>query len=57
MSIALTDSQVTHLARHLADNIETIAKSILENPERLKGYREWHLRKFGCEPEEVRNEQ
>ena len=57
MSIALTDSQVTYLARHLADNIETIAKSILENPERLKGYREWHLRKFGCEPEEVRNEQ
>ena len=53
MSFKLTDSQVTHLAKHLADNIETIAKSILEDPERLKGYREWHLRKFGCEPAEV----
>lgn len=52
MSFKLTPSQVTDLAKPIASMVETIAK-FYENPEHMKGFREWHLRKFGCEPTEV----
>jgi hypothetical protein len=53
MALKLTDSQVTDLAKPLAGMLDTIAK-FYENPEVKKGFEEWHLKKFGCKPNEVR---
>jgi hypothetical protein len=52
MALKLTDSQVTDLAKPLAGMLDTIAK-FYENPEVKKGFEEWHLKKFGCKPNEV----
>ena len=52
MSPNLTSSQVTDLAKPFVDTLETFAK-YFENPEVEKGFKEWHLKKFGCEPKEV----
>ena len=49
MSINLTDSQVTDLAKPFTGMLDSISK-FYENPNNKKGFREWHLKKFGCEP-------
>lgn len=53
MAIQLTPNQVTDLAKPFVGMIDTIAKCY-ENPEVMKGFKEWHLKKFGYEPNEVR---
>ena len=48
----LETAQATELARYLV----TIADSIKEyykDSENKKKYREWYLKKYGCEPKEV----
>ena len=52
-TFTLTISQVNDCARHLAKNVETIA-NFFKDPENMKRYREWHIRKYGYEPQEVR---
>lgn len=51
MAIDLTYSQTTDLAAPFVSMIDTISK-FYENPNNDKGFREWHLKKFGCEPGE-----
>ena len=52
MALNLKDSQVTDLAKHFVGMLDALTK-FYENPDNQKGYREWHLQKFGCEPTEV----
>lgn len=49
MTIELTSSQVTDLANPFVSMIDNISK-FYENPNNEKGFLEWHLKKFGCEP-------
>ena len=49
MTIELTSAQVTDLANPFVNMIDNISK-FYENPNNEKGFREWHLKKFGCEP-------
>ena len=53
-SFTLTLNQVNDCARHIAKNVKTIT-AFFEDPDNMKRYREWHVRKYGCEPKEVRN--
>ena len=50
--IELTSSQVTDLAKPFINMLDSIAK-FYENPKVKKGFEEWHLKKFGCKPNEV----
>lgn len=51
MAIQLTPTQVTDLAKPIVRMVDTISK-FYENPDNMKGFREWHIRKYGCEPKE-----
>ena len=51
-TITLSANQVIDCARHLAQNVNTIS-AFFKDPENMKRYREWHIRKYGCEPQEV----
>lgn len=50
--MTLTESQVTDLAQPFTSMLESISK-FYENPINRNKYREWHLKKFGCEPGEI----
>ena len=49
MAINLTSSQITELANPFKGMLDSISE-FYENPNNEKGFREWHLKKFGCEP-------
>ena len=51
MSIKLSNAQVEELARPLMKMSQAMAE-FFENPVNKSKYREWHLRKYGCEPGE-----
>lgn len=46
MSIKLSGAQVEELARPLAD----VITAFFQNPDNFSKYREWHIKKYGCEP-------
>jgi hypothetical protein len=50
MAINLTHTQVNDLAKPFASMLDSISK-FYENPKNEKGFREWHLKKYGCEPD------
>lgn len=52
MEINLTSFQVTDLATPFVGMKDALTE-FYANPENKKGFREWHLKKFGCYPEEV----
>lgn len=45
----LTQHQVNDLATPFVGMLDSITK-FYENPDNVKAYREWYLKKFGCEP-------
>lgn len=47
----LSDAQVTALAKVIASKADSI-REFYENPDNQKKYKEWHLKKYGCLPEE-----
>lgn len=49
MSIKLSNAQVEDLAKPLVN----VITAFFENPINQSKYREWHLRKYGCEPENM----
>jgi hypothetical protein len=51
MAIQLTPNQVTDLAEPIVKMLDTISK-FYENPDNMRGFREWHIQKYGCEPKE-----
>lgn len=48
----LDNAQVTELARPFAMMADSI-KEFYKDSENKKKYREWYLKKYGCEPKEV----
>lgn len=49
MSIVLSESQIMDLARPFAMNIDII-KEFYRDPKNKKSYRDWYIKKYGCEP-------
>ena len=51
MAINLTSSQVTELANPFTKMLDSISE-FYKNPKNEKDFQEWHLKKFGCEPDD-----
>lgn len=48
----LDNRQITELAKPFVAMADSI-KEFFNDSENKRKYREWHLQKYGCEPEEV----
>ena len=48
----LENTQVIDLAKPFAKMVDSL-KEFYNNPENKRKYREWYLKKYGCEPKEV----
>ena len=48
----LENAQITELARPIAKMADSI-REFFNDSENKKKYREWYLKKYGCEPTEV----
>ena len=46
----INSTQVTDLASHFV-NMRGQLESFFNDPDNQKAYREWHLKKYGCEPD------
>ena len=45
----LTDNQINELAKSIANSV----KAFYDDPNNQNAYREWHLKRYGCLPEEM----
>lgn len=48
----LENRQITELASPFAKMVNSL-EEFYKNPENKKKYKEWYLKKYGCEPKEV----
>lgn len=51
MAMLLSEWQVENLARFFVTKLDEIVK-YYEDPENMKKYREWHLKKYGTYPDD-----
>ena len=49
--IKLSSSQIKNLAKPLVGMAQTIA-DFYKDPQNEKAYREWYIKKYGCEPKD-----
>ena len=49
-TVVLNTTQVTELAKSFVGMVDTL-REFFEDPQVKKDYEEWHIKKYGCMPE------